>query len=149
VQQALFRERLRLARALDLPAIIHTRDAEEDTFSILRQESQGSLRGIFHCFTGDRTMAWRALDLGFHVSFSGIVTFPRSAELREAARSVPGDRLLVETDSPYLAPVPHRGKRNEPAWVVHVLEAIAELRGEPREVLGTTVTAAFAALVRP
>ena len=88
------------------------------------------MRGVFHCFTGDRAMAREAVEIGFHVSFSGIVTFPRADELREAARLVPSDRLLIETDAPYLAPVPHRGKRNEPAFVGRVVEAIAAVRGE-------------------
>jgi TatD DNase family protein len=129
VQQHVFREQVQLARMLRLPIVIHTREAEEDTFQILEEEKAREVGGVFHCFTGDRQMAKRCLDLGFHVSLAGIVTFPRALELKEVARMVPLDRLLVETDSPYLAPVPHRGKRNEPAHVVRVAEAIAELRG--------------------
>src|SRR4029434_5428160 len=106
-----------------------TREAEDDTFQILRDEQASEIGGVFHCFTGDRDMATRALDARFHVSLAGIVTFPRALELKEVARLVPIDRLLVETDSPYLAPVPHRGKRNEPAHVVRVAEVVAELRG--------------------
>jgi TatD DNase family protein len=109
------------------PVIIHTREATDDTFEILAQAP--GVRGVFHCFTGDAAMARRALDIGFYLSFSGIATFPRAESIREAARLVPGDRLLVETDSPYLAPVPFRGKRNEPAHVARVIEALASLRG--------------------
>ena len=108
-----------------LPIVIHTREAEEDTFRILDEEAAGEVGGVFHCFTGDRAMARRALDAGFHLSLAGIVTFPRATELHEVAKMVPLDRLLIETDSPFLAPVPHRGTRNEPARVVHVAEAIA------------------------
>jgi TatD DNase family protein len=129
VQQHVFREQIQLARTLRLPIVIHTREAEEDTFRILDEEKAREVGGVFHCFTGDRQMAKRCLDIGFHVSLAGIVTFPRALELKEVARMVPLDHLLVETDSPYLAPVPHRGKRNEPAHVVRVAEVIAELRG--------------------
>jgi TatD DNase family protein len=127
VQREVFAAQLALARELDRPVIIHTREATDDTFEIL--EAAGGVRGVFHCFTGDAAMARRALDIGFHVSFSGIVTFPKADGIREAARLVPDDRLLVETDSPYLAPVPFRGKRNEPAHVAHVVGAVAAVRG--------------------
>jgi TatD DNase family protein len=126
VQQDVFRAQLALAQERALPVIIHTREATDDTFQIL-EEATG-VRGVFHCFTGDRAMAQAALDLGFYVSLAGIVTFPKAGELRDVAKLIPDDRLLVETDSPYLAPVPHRGKRNEPGLVVRVIEAIAELR---------------------
>ena len=129
VQRHVFRAQLCLARGLDLPVVIHSREAEDDTFDILEEEGGGQLRGIFHCFTGDAAMARRCLDLGFHVSFAGIVTFPKTDALREAARVVPDDRLLTETDCPFLAPVPHRGKRNEPAWVARVAIVLAEVRG--------------------
>jgi TatD DNase family protein len=109
--------------------VIHTREAEEDTFTILEEEQAADVGGVFHCFTGDSAMARRALDLGFHVSLAGIVTFPRALELKDVARMVPLDRLLIETDSPFLAPVPYRGKRNEPAHVTRVAETIAGLRG--------------------
>ena len=122
VQQQVFREQIQLARTLRLPIVIHTREAEEDTFRILEEEGARDVGGVFHCFTGDREMARRCLDVGFHVSLAGIVTFPRALELKEVARMVPLDRLLVETDSPFLAPVPHRGKRNEPAHVARVAE---------------------------
>jgi TatD DNase family protein len=129
VQQSVFREQIRLARDRRLPIVIHTREAEEDTFTILEEEQAADVGGVFHCFTGDAAMARRALDLGFLVSLAGIVTFPRALELKEVARMVPLDRLLIETDSPFLAPVPYRGKRNEPAHVTRVAATIAELRG--------------------
>ena len=129
VQQEVFRAQLRLARRAHLPVVIHTREAEADTFRLLEEESAGDVGGVFHCFTGGPQMARRALDSGFHISLAGIVTFPRALELHEVARTVPLDRLLVETDSPFLAPVPYRGTRNEPGRVGRVIEAIAELRG--------------------
>jgi len=128
VQQAVFRSQLVLARRRRLPVVIHTREAEEDTIRILHEEGAGELGGVFHCFTGDAAAAARALDTGFHLSLAGIVTFPRATALKETARVVPIERLLVETDSPYLAPVPHRGRRNEPAHVRRVAEEIAGLR---------------------
>ena len=127
VQREVFRLQLAMAKHLGRPVIIHTREATDDTFEILAQAP--GVRGVFHCFTGDAAMARRALDIGFHVSFSGILTFPRAEGIREAAALVPDDRLLVETDSPYLAPAPYRGKRNEPAHVVRVVEALAAVRG--------------------
>jgi TatD DNase family protein len=136
VQQQVFREQIQVARRLRLPIVIHTREADSDTFSILEEENAREVGGVFHCFTGDREMAKRCLDIGFYVSLAGIVTFPRALELKEVARMVPLDRLLVETDSPYLAPVPHRGKRNEPAHVARVAEVIAELRGTTVEAIG-------------
>ena len=149
VQQAVFREQIRLARRRRLPIVIHTREAEEDTFRILAEESATDVGGVFHCFTGDRAMARRALDAGFHLSLAGIVTFPRALELHEVAKAVPLDRLLVETDSPFLAPVPHRGKRNEPAHVVRVAEAVAALRGDTAEVVGRAVADNFDRLFNP
>lgn len=128
VQREVFAAQLALARQLDHPVIIHTREATDDTFAILAES--GGVRGVFHCFTGDVAMARRALDAGFYLSFAGIVSFPKAESLRDAARVVPGDRLLIETDSPYLAPVPYRGKRNEPANVARVLEALAAARGD-------------------
>ena len=127
VQRDVFSAQLAIAKHLGRPVIIHTREATDDTFEILARA--GGVRGVFHCFTGDAAMARRALDIGFHVSFSGIVTFPKAEAIREAARLVPDDRILVETDSPYLAPVPFRGKRNEPAHVARVVEAVAVVRG--------------------
>ncbi len=149
IQRDVFGRQIRLARELDLPVVIHTREADADTIAILQDEGGGQVRGIFHCFTGDAAMAARVVELGFHVSFSGIVTFPRAAGVREAAAVVPGDRLLVETDCPYLAPVPHRGKRNEPAWVMHVAATVAETRGESAEALRQATTEAFRRLIHP
>ena len=146
LQREVFRQQLRLARERDLPVVIHTREADDDTVNILREESHGTLRGVFHCFTGATTLARHALDLGFYVSFSGIVTFRRADEIREAAKLVPADRLLAETDAPYLAPIPHRGKRNEPAWVSRVIEALAETRQESVPALVEATSASFIAL---
>ena len=131
VQQAVFAEQLDSARMLRLPVVIHTREADEDTFAILATAGAG-ICGVFHCFTGSIERARRALDLGFHVSLAGIVTFPKATDLHEVAAFVPEDRLLIETDSPFLAPVPHRGKRNEPAWVASVADRVAALRGVTR-----------------
>jgi TatD DNase family protein len=149
VQQEVFREQIRLAKRRRLPIVIHTREAEEDTFRILNDEHAHEVGGVFHCFTGDRAMARRVLDLGFHVSFAGIVTFPRASELKAVATMVPLERLLIETDSPFLAPVPHRGKRNEPANVVHVAETIAALRGVDVTEIGEAARANFARLFQP
>lgn len=128
VQQAVFRAQLAVARARRLPVVIHTREAEADTLAILAEVPAGGPGGVFHCFSGDPAAAGRALATGFHVSIPGIVSFPKANELREAVRQVPLDRLLVETDSPYLAPVPHRGRRNEPAFVARVVEVVAGAR---------------------
>jgi TatD DNase family protein len=141
VQQAVFTEQVALARRLGRPVIIHTREAEDDTFAILEREGQGQITGVFHCFTGDVAMARRVLALGFSLSFAGIVSFPRGQNVRDAAAIVPDDRLLVETDSPYLAPVPHRGKRNEPAWVVQVAETLAGVRGSNLQAIDAVTTA--------
>ena len=143
VQHAVFRAQLRLARARGLPVVIHTREAEDDTLRIISEESGGELRGVFHCFSGTVDAAQRALETGFHVSIAGIATFPKASELRESARRVPEDRLLLETDSPYLAPVPYRGKRNEPAYVTRTLDLIAELRGLDRATLGARLVQNF------
>ena len=131
-QVEVFRRQIALARELDRPIVIHTREADDDTVDALRSEGGGDVQGVFHCFTGDAGFARRALDLGFHVSFSGIVTFRNATAIREAAAIVPADRLLAETDSPYLSPVPYRGRRNEPARVVQVIDALAEVRGATR-----------------
>ncbi len=146
VQQEIFGAQIRLARELDLPIVVHTREATADTVRVIREAGLGAIRGVFHCFTGDAAMARAALDEGFCLSFAGIVTFPKAQPLREAARLVPADRLLCETDAPYLAPVPHRGKRNEPAYVARVVEALAEARGERREQVAEATTGTFVAL---
>jgi TatD DNase family protein len=145
VQQEVFRRQLALARQRELPVIIHTREATEDTFRILR-EAGNAIPTVFHCFSGGTEMANTALEMGAWLSFAGIVTFPKALELREVARAVPAGRFLVETDSPYLTPVPHRGRRNEPAFVTRVVEAIAELRGEDRQRIAEQTTASFARL---
>ena len=149
VQQNVFREQIRLARTLRLPIVIHTREAEADTFRILDEERAQDIGGVFHCFTGDRDMAKRCLDIGFHVSLAGIVTFPRALELKEVAKMVPLDRLLIETDSPFLAPVPHRGKRNEPAYVARVAEVIGELRATTAEAIAEAAHGNHARLFNP
>lgn len=149
VQQQVFREQIQLAGRLRLPIVIHTREAEADTFRILDEEGARDVGGVFHCFTGDREMARRCLDIGFYISLAGIVTFPRALELKEVARMVPLDRLLVETDSPFLAPVPHRGKRNEPAHVARVAEVIAELRGITVEAVADATHANHGRLFNP
>lgn len=129
-QQALFRTHVQAARDVSKPLIVHTRDARADTINILREEAAADVGGVMHCFTEDWTMARQALDLGFYISFSGIVTFRNADSLRDVARQVPADRILVETDSPYLAPVPRRGKPNQPAYVRYVAECVAQVRGE-------------------
>lgn len=126
-QQAAFRSFLDMSRRHNKPTIIHTRDAEEDTINILREEQAGEFGGVLHCFTGTRELADAAIDLGFYISFSGIITFKNAEALRDVARAMPKDRVLVETDCPYLAPIPNRGKRNEPSYVTHTAEKLAEL----------------------
>jgi len=149
IQHEVFRLQIRLARELDVPIIIHTREAEDDTLAILREETGGSVRGVMHCFTGTPRLAAEALALGMYISFAGIVTFPKGANVREVAQMVPADRLLCETDSPYLAPIPHRGKRNEPAWVAQVVESLATLRRVPLQELQQQTSANFQTLFRP
>jgi len=134
-QQALFRRFIRLAHRLDKPLVIHTREAEADTCRILDEERVPAAGALIHCFTGDRQAARDYLDRGLSISFSGIVTFRTAEELREAARLVPLERMLVETDAPYLAPIPHRGKRNEPAWVARTVEVLAQVKGVAPEAL--------------
>lgn len=136
-QRDRFRTHIRAARQLQLPLIIHTRSASEDTLRILKEEGEsgdtGSAGGVFHCFTETQAVAKAALDLGFYISFSGILTFKSAQDLRDVAAWVPLDRLLIETDSPYLAPVPYRGKTNNPSYVPYVAQLLADLRGMPVE----------------
>jgi TatD DNase family protein len=150
VQQAVFRRQIRAARAAGLPICIHTRDADADTIDILTDERGrgGDFDFLLHCFSSGRALAEAAVAIGGYVSFSGILTFPKSAELRAIAADLPADRLLVETDSPYLAPVPFRGKRNEPGHVVHTARVLAELRGLPAQDLAELTTRNFHALFR-
>ncbi len=145
-QRERFRVHVRAARELGKPLIIHTRDAREDTIGILREEGADGPRGVMHCFTETWDMARAALDLGFYISFSGIVTFRNAEALRDVARRVPDDRLLVETDAPYLAPVPHRGKTNHPAWVRDVAATVAEVRGTDLETIAELTTRNYDAL---
>ena len=149
VQHAVFRAQLRLARSRDLPIVIHTREAEDDTLRILGEEGGTDLRGVFHCFTGDGAAAARALATGFYLSIPGVVSFPKAESLRVALPQVPSDRLLVETDSPYLAPIPHRGKRNEPAYVAKVVDHVAAARSVPPEIVAAETDRNFDALFRP
>lgn len=148
-QHERFRCHIAAAKRTGKPLIIHSRDAREDTLRILAEESAGEVGGVMHCFTGDWAMAERAMDLNFHISFSGIVTFRNARELQEVARRLPAQRMLVETDSPYLAPVPHRGKPNHPALVRHVAEFIAGLRGEPYQYVAGVTTQNFIELFNP
>ncbi|MFQ5642380.1 MAG: TatD family hydrolase [Thiogranum sp.] len=142
-QRERFRSHIRAAREARKPLIVHTRAARDDTLTILREERAGEVGGVLHCFTEDWDMARAALELNFHISFSGIVTFKNALELKEVARKVPADRILVETDAPYLAPVPKRGKTNQPAFVRYTAEYLAELRGETLEQLAGTTTDNF------
>ena len=144
VQQEVFALQLQVALAHRLPVVIHCREAESDTLHLLDREGRG-VRAVFHCFTGDVALARRVLDRGCWISLSGIVTFPKAAALREVARFVPADRLLVETDSPFLAPVPHRGRRNEPAWVAHVAACVAAERRQAIQAFDEQLHASFAA----
>lgn len=149
-QRDRFRTHIRAARACRKPLIIHTRAASADTVAILREEgedgSSGAAGGVFHCFTETAEVARAALDLGFYISFSGILTFKSAADLREVARFVPDDRLLIETDSPYLAPVPYRGKMNNPSYVPYVAAQVAQLRGTTPEQVGALTSRNFETL---
>jgi TatD DNase family protein len=131
-QHAVFKRHIEAAGETGLPLIIHTRDAEEDTMKILRDVGQGKVRGVMHCFTGTQWLADQALDIGFYISCSGVITFKKSDDLRAVVKTVPLDRLLVETDSPYLAPMPNRGKRNEPSYVVYTAVTAASLKDVPK-----------------
>lgn len=142
-QHERFRRHIRAARATGLPLIIHMRDADEDTLRILREERAEEVGGVLHCFTGSEATARAALELGFYVSFSGIVTFASAKELRHVATVLPEDRILVETDSPWLAPVPHRGATNRPGYTRYVAERVAELRGVSLEHLAEATTRNF------
>ena len=148
-QRERFRTHIRAARACAKPLIIHTRASADDTIRIMREEGAGEAGGVMHCFTETWEVARAALDQGFHISFSGIVTFKNALELKEVAKRVPLERMLVETDSPYLAPVPYRGKTNRPGWVKYVAEEIAKLRGIPFEEVAEATTRNFFKLFRP
>ena len=147
-QRERFRRHIRAARRVAKPLVIHTREAAQDTLRILEEEGAQEVGGVMHCFTETFEVAEAAMRLGFHISFSGIVTFKNAKDLKDVARRVPLERMLVETDAPYLAPVPHRGKTNEPAFVRHVAEEIAALRGVPFETVAEATTRNFFALFR-
>jgi TatD DNase family protein len=141
IQREVFGEQLKLARAVDLPITIHTREAWDDTMSILRENWSG--QGVMHCFTGDPAQAQEALGMGFHLSYGGVVTFKTAENVRESARITPPDRLLIETDAPYLAPIPYRGKRNEPSMMIETARKLAEVRGTTPEAIASLTTANF------
>jgi TatD DNase family protein len=144
VQRDVFAQQLRIAAAHRKPIVIHTREAWEDTLTLLEQYwAPHGLPGVMHCFTGNTEQARRSLALGFYLSFGGVVTFPKATDLHEAARTVPLDRILLETDAPYLAPVPQRGKRNEPTFLLHTARKLAELRGLPLEEIARATTENF------
>ena len=147
-QREAFRRQIRLAREVGLPIVVHTREADEETVEILEEERAAEAGGVIHCFTGGLELAQRALGLGFLISFSGIVAFPRAEVIQQVAREVPDDRLLIETDAPFLAPPPHRGKRNEPAFVVDVARKVAALRGTTTEAIGSLAHRNYARLFR-
>jgi TatD DNase family protein len=150
IQQACFRAHIRAARLAGVPLAIHARNADEDIAKILQEErdSGGFFEFLLHCFSSGRGLAEAALAMGGYISFSGILTFPKSSEIREIARDIPPDRLLVETDAPYLAPVPFRGKRNEPAWTAHTAAVLAETRGLSRDEVAELTTANFRRLFK-
>lgn len=145
-QKDWFRIHIAAARKLGKPLIVHTRDARTDTIEILKEEGAAEVGGVLHCFTEDWPMAEQALELGFYISLSGIVTFKNAKQIQEVAQRLPAERLLVETDSPYLAPIPHRGKPNHPAWVRHVAEFVAQLRGESLEQIAAITSANYTRL---
>ena len=140
VQRRVFAEFIHMARETERPIVVHERDAAQDAFELLRNEGAGQIRGVIHCFTGNYEAARNYLDLGFYVSFTGIITFKNAEPLREVVRKVPLERMLVETDSPYLTPVPHRGRRNEPAYVRYVAETIASIKGLSLEEVARVTT---------
>lgn len=149
-QRAVFVEQMRIARDARKPIVIHTREAWDDTLALLAEHwAPSRLGGIMHCFTGGTAQAAQCIQLGFHLSFAGILTFPKAVEIREAAAMCPMERLLVETDAPYLAPIPHRGKRNEPAFVVHTAQVLAGLRGLTFEEVARLTTHNFSRLCLP
>lgn len=147
-QRDRFRRHIRAAKATQKPLIIHTREAAEDTLRIMQEEDAATIGGVMHCFTENWDVAQRAIEMNFYISFSGIVTFKNALMLKEVARKVPLNRMLIETDSPYLAPVPHRGKTNQPAFVKHVAEEIAKLRETSLDEIATATTDNFNTLFR-
>lgn len=149
VQREVFERQLEIAAQARRPVVIHTREAWEDTLALLDGAGATRVSGILHCFTGDERQAREALDRGFYLAFGGVLTFPKADAVRQAARIAPEERLLVETDCPYLAPVPHRGKRNEPAFVVEVIRRLAEVRGRTAEEMAEVTTRNFEQVCLP
>jgi TatD DNase family protein len=142
-QRDRFRRHIQVAKAIKKPLIIHTRNASTDTIKVMQEEKASDIGGVMHCFTENWDVAQQAMDLGFYISFSGIVTFKNALEIKEVAKKMPADRFLIETDSPFLAPIPYRGKPNEPAYVRHVAEYLAELRGVDVETIAEQCTENF------
>lgn len=149
VQLDSFIKHVRVANKVNKPLIIHTRAAQDDTLKVLRDENAKNVGGVLHCFTEGWEMAQQAIELGFYISFSGIVTFKNASELREVAKKIPDDKILIETDSPYLAPVPHRGKQNQPAYVVEVAKHLASIRGQSLEHIADISTQNYKRLFSP
>ena len=147
VQREVFAAQIAVALELDKPVVIHTREATDDTYDVLREAGRGQVRGVMHCFSGSIDDARRALEIGFYISLAGILTFPKAGALRDVAAFVPGDRVLVETDAPFLAPVPHRGKRNEPAWVAETVKQLAALQSQALDETRARVAANFDAFI--
>jgi TatD DNase family protein len=147
-QRERFRAHIRAAKATDKPLVVHTRSSSADTLAVLAEEGAGAVRGVFHCFTEDLATAQAAVDMGFHISFSGILTFRNAQAVRDVAAALPRDRVLIETDSPYLAPVPYRGKVNNPSYVPHVAQALADLWEVPLEEVAHTTSANTRSLFR-
>ncbi|MBU0723497.1 MAG: TatD family hydrolase [Alphaproteobacteria bacterium] len=148
-QQRSFRAHIKAARETGLPLVVHTRDADDDTVAILREEhGEGAFPGLIHCFSSSRELAEKSIELGLYISLSGIVTFKKAVDLQETVRALPLDRLLLETDSPYLAPIPHRGRRNEPAFVAHTAKMVAELKGLSMAEVEKATTENFARLFK-
>jgi TatD DNase family protein len=148
VQREVFGDQVALAVAENLAIVVHTREAFDDTLAVLRTAGQGSVRGVMHCFSGTIEEARVVLNLGFFISLAGILTFPKAEAIRDLGRFVPADRLLIETDAPFLAPVPYRGKRNEPAWVARTLEALASIRGAATSALDAQIADNFDRLIQ-
>ncbi|OGW44629.1 MAG: hydrolase TatD [Nitrospirae bacterium RBG_16_43_11] len=148
IQQEHFRLEINLAKSLGLPVIVHSREAKEDTLRILKEEKVEVTGGVLHCFSGDMDMAEKALNMGLYISFSGVITFKNAKKMHDIVKAIPLNRILIETDAPFLTPVPHRGKRNEPAYVKYTAEKIADIKGISLEELGKTITDNAARLFR-
>lgn len=148
IQQEHFRLEINLAKSLGLPVIVHSREAKEDTLRILKEEKVEVTGGVLHCFSGDMDMAEKALNMGLYISFSGVITFRNAKKMPDIVKAIPLNRILIETDAPFLTPVPHRGKRNEPAYVKYMAEKIADIKGISLEELGKTITDNAARLFR-